>query len=386
MDDLSLEHAFLKAPCELLAKSFRARQKLVHKELQAVTAAAAALPPSPSPQALAALSARVSSLRTALEDSAADEERATARCSARLAHLHGRPRVAPREAAALSSVPAPQAPWDKTRLDRMLVDYMFRRGVDGAAAALAEAEHIGDLVEFDVFAASRAVAADLRARSCAVALRWCAENKRRLSRIGSELHFRLRLQEFVELVRRGAKCEAIRYVREDTVANAVRIADEQRAMALLAFAPDTDCAPYKDLYADARWDELIDMFEQDNYRLHGLPSESMLETTLKAGLSTLKTVQCGNPSTANPSCPTCVEPYRSLSQPLPRARHVHSVLVCGISKKIMDENNPPMVLPNGNVYGNDALARISAARNGTVLDPKTNEEFPMSQLRRAFIM
>lgn len=381
MDDLSLEHAFLKAPCEVLAKSFRSRQKLVHKELQAVTAAAAALPPAPSASALAALSARVATLRAALSDTAADEARATARCAARLTHLQGRPRARPRDAP-----PAPPAPWDKTRLDRMLVDYMLRRGVDGAAAALAGSEHIGDLVELDVFAASRAVATDLRARSCVAALRWCAENKRRLARIGSELHFRLRLQEFVELVRRGAKGEAIRYVRDDTVANTMRIADEQRAMALLAFSPDTDCVPYKDLYADARWDELIDMFEQDNYRLHGLPRESVLETTLKAGLSTLKTVQCGSPSTINPSCPTCVEPYFSLSQPLPRARHVHSVLVCGISKKIMDENNPPMVLPNGNVYGNDALARISAARNGTVLDPKTDEEFPMSQLRRAFIM
>lgn len=380
MDDLSLEHSFLKAPCEVLAKTFRARQKLVHKELQAVSAAATALGSPPTEAALAALAARVESLKAVLAATQADEAVATARCEARLAHLRAKPGAADRDAL------APSTPWDKTRLDRMLVDYMLRRGVHGSAAGLAASEGILNLVELDIFAASRVVAADLERRSCGAALQWCAENKRRLARIDSSLEFRLHLQEFVELARRGEKNEAIRYVRNHLVGNTERISDVQRAMGLLAFGRDTDCAPYKEMYADERWAELVEAFHQDNYRLHGLPRESVLETTLKAGLSTLKTVQCGKANVLNTNCPTCVEPYLSLSHSLPRARHVHSVLVCGISKSIMDENNPPFVLPNGNVYGKEALARITAAKNGKVVDPKTNEEFSPSDPRRAFIM
>jgi macrophage erythroblast attacher len=164
------------------------------------------------------------------------------------------------------------------------------------------------------------------------------------------------------------------------------LAAVQRAMALLAFGPETDCSPYKEMYADERWEELIQAFHHDNFRLHGLPRESLIETTLKAGLSTLKTAHCGTPEGANANCPTCVEPYLSLARDLPRARHVHSVLVCAISKSIMDENNPPMVLPNGSVYASDALARMSAASNGAVVDPRTRECYNTSDLRRAFIM
>jgi macrophage erythroblast attacher len=380
MDNLSQEHSFLKAPCEVLAKSFRARQRVVHKELQALAASAAALGPAPTEQQLAAISARVESLKAVLASTEADETAATDRCEARLEHLKAKPRASQRSAL------SPSTPWDKTRLDRMLVDYMLRRGFDDSAAALASSEGILDLVELNIFAASRAVADDLERRSCTAALQWCADNRRRLSRMDSSLEFRLHIQEFVELVRHGNKSGAIKYVRSNMVGNTMRIAAVQQAMALLAFGPGTDCAPYKDMYSDERWTELIEAFRQDNYRLHGLPRESVLETTLKAGLSTLKMVHCGTTEGLNSNCPTCVEPYLSLARDLPRARHVHSVLVCGLSKCIMDENNPPMVLPNGNVYGNDALVKLSASNNGVIVDPRTSEEFPMSELRRAFIM
>lgn len=33
------------------------------------------------------------------------------------------------------------------------------------------------------------------------------------------------------------------------------------------------------------------------------------------------------------------------------ARHMNSALVCDLSGELIDEDNPPLMLPNGHVYG-----------------------------------
>lgn len=50
-------------------------------------------------------------------------------------------------------------------------------------------------------------------------------------------------------------------------------------------------------------------------------------------------------------CPVCSHPLNMLGRPLPYAHCAQSRLVCPISGHVMNENNPPMVLPNGYVYG-----------------------------------
>ena len=47
----------------------------------------------------------------------------------------------------------------------------------------------------------------------------------------------------------------------------------------------------------------------------------------------------------------CTEPLGELSKPLPYSHCAQSHLICALSGKVMDDNNPPMALPNGYVYG-----------------------------------
>jgi macrophage erythroblast attacher len=387
MDDIQLEHAFLKAPCELLSKQFRHRKKAVQKELDALLSKVETLGPNPSASELLPVAHRLVSFRQVLADTRQEELAVTRLCDTRLRHLRERPGGGDDESGGDET--KRRSAWDENRLDRMLVDYMLREGFHETAEKLADACRIRSLVELDIFSASRVIVEALRAKDCAPALKWCSEKKRRLAKIQSTLEFRLRMQEFVELARRGDKAQAIKYVRNHFAALAsdpIRGPDVQRSMALLAFGPDTDCQPYKDMYAEERWTELAHDFNNDHYRLHGLPRESLLEIVLKSGLSSLKNRQCGKPDTTNPNCPTCVDPFLTLARDLPQAQHVHSVLVCHISKKVMDENNPPMVLPNGNVYSNESLIRLAARNNGQVTDPRTGETFSLSDLRKCFIM
>lgn len=382
MDNLMLEHAFLKAPCEELSKCFRVRQKQLHKELSALAVSAAQLGANPSQTELAPVLTRLASVRSALDSTRAAEAAAMSRCTARLEHLA----ATPAHPTPASTTGTPAAPWEKSRLDRLLVDYMLRRGLPNPAVSLAVRAEVEPLCDLRLFESARTIEAALALRNVSPALRWCTENKRRLARIGSDLEFRLRLQEVVELVRARRRESAIIYVRAHLVGDPSQMRHVQRVIALLAFPPGTECEPYKAMYAQERWEELGRAFHRDNYKLHGLPTESLLETTVKAGLSTLKTRQCSTAETLNPSCPTCVEPFHSLARDLPRAQHVHSILVCSLSKRIMDEDNPPMALPNGNVYGSSALQQIGALNNGLIRDPKTGDTFQFAELRKCFIM
>jgi macrophage erythroblast attacher len=52
-----------------------------------------------------------------------------------------------------------------------------------------------------IFKDARRVVEALQRHDCSVALAWCDENRARLRKIKSSLEFKLRLQEFLELVR-----------------------------------------------------------------------------------------------------------------------------------------------------------------------------------------
>jgi len=135
------------------------------------------------------------------------------------------------------------------------------------------------------------------------------------------------------------------------------------------------------LFSESRWSDLIKLFHQENYALHQLNGQSLLSVTLQAGLSSLKTPyptynygyiasyfvmvvikinelffsflfsQCGKVGQCNLQCPVCNEPLSELAKPLPFSHCAQSHLICALSGKVMDDNNPPMALPNGYVYG-----------------------------------
>lgn len=438
MEDVQMEHGFLKAPWEVLVRSFRAGHKPLSKEVELFSSTVSQLiqealasqtnnspdsnPPRPalSRQSLELLETRLRSIKRRLEFTRECDDDTMSNCYRRIRHIrtraiptypfsaNGGP-IQPAEkmdvdsqSASYSTEPSEKdditnpdneadvaARWEKLRLDRALVDYMLREGMYDTAEKLASSQGIQEIIDIDIFRESRVVIEALRRRDCTEGLRWCAENKRRLQKVQSKLEFRLRSQEFVEHARAGRKEDAILYMKKYLSAGKCdeeRMCDIQRFMALLAFDPTTSCQPYKDMYSERKWLELELAFKQENYRLHGLTRESTVEIMLKAGLASLKTRKCGTEADRKPNCPTCVEPYLSLAQSLPRGRHENSILVCSISGEIMDENNPPMALPNGNVYSFKALSRLAEENDGIITDPRSQDKVRMGDLTKCFIM
>ena len=162
----------------------------------------------------------------------------------------------------------------------------------------------------------------------------------------------------------------------------------QQAMGLLAFPTTTSIQPYKDLLDPGRWFSLITQFRSENFRLHQLSSQSTFTVALQSGLAALKTPQCykhnfllsGLNNLAslqdvrsvavtekNPECPVCDPVLNTLAHNLPFAHCSQSRLVCHMSGAALNENNQPMMLPNGKTeietQGFFSIDRLSEVKN-----------------------
>jgi macrophage erythroblast attacher len=73
--------------------------------------------------------------------------------------------------------------WSRTRLDRLLVDYLLRNGYKESASALASEKGIEDLVDVETFVQMSRIRESLLDKKVTEALAWCAENKKDLRRM-----------------------------------------------------------------------------------------------------------------------------------------------------------------------------------------------------------
>lgn len=65
-----------------------------------------------------------------------------------------------------------------------------------------------------------------------------------------------------------------------------------------------------------------------------------------------------NSEIRNPSCPVCQPCLNQLAESLPFAHCSQSRLYCHISGLPLNENNLPMMLPNGYIYGEQVSGKI----------------------------
>ena len=85
-----------------------------------------------------------------------------------------------------------------------------------------------------------------------------------------------------------------------------------------------------------RWQNLIEQFRTENFRLYQLSNQSVFAVSLQAGLSALKTTQCYRQSVdRNNECPVCHAALNKLAATLPFAHCSQSRLICHITGKAL---------------------------------------------------
>ncbi|KAL0081073.1 CTLH/CRA C-terminal to lish motif domain-containing protein [Phycomyces blakesleeanus] len=386
---IELEQPFVKVPYEQLRKSFRQVYKYTEKELMVLNdkiercikaANDGKLSFEKAQMTLDELMKQVEGMTKKLERIKKEEAGHTHRIKARLNDLN--------VVSGASSAKAPEfQKWTKTRLNRVIVDYLLREGLTETAQRMAVENGIELMVDVQLFAQCEKVETSLKKRSCKECLQWCADNRSGLRKIKSTLEFNLRMQEFVELARQSKLVEAVLYARKYLAP--WQPTEQERIIKVMGILPhksDTRCEPYKSMYDGRRWLDLVEQFRSDNYALCSLTAHPLLYITLQVGLSALKTPQCFQNENRNVNCPVCdTETLGKLAENLPLSHHLNSTIVCRMSGKIMNEDNPPMLLPNGRVYSLEALQDMNCKHGGTITCPRTGFVCKFTDLKKVFV-
>ncbi|KAJ1663678.1 GID complex subunit containing RING finger motif [Coemansia sp. RSA 1813] len=387
---LAIEEPFMKAPLEQLKRSIRQSQKQAERETAQINVAINSmiknketLSAEEMDKTLGGLIERLQTLKRKLEEAKLEEAQLIRRSRQRAADLN--------EINSFTSTTQPEFQrWCRTRMDRVLIDYMLRNGNVDTAQRLIEQGNLEHFADTSLFALVMSTERELRENhSCRGALQWCAENRSALRKVQSTLEFELRLQEFVEMAREQKVFEAIAYSKKYLVAwSDTELPRIQRAMTLLAFSPGTNCAPYKNMFDMNRWDYLSHQFRMVIFQLFDLPAQPLLHLLLQTGLSALKTQACvsEDPMEHNRNCPVChADTLGRLAQDLPLSHHVNSNLVCRITGEKMNEDNPPMRLPNGYVYSSSSISDMASKNDGKIKCPRSGQIFNISEAKKLFI-
>ncbi|XP_061380029.1 E3 ubiquitin-protein transferase MAEA [Danaus plexippus] len=388
----SLEHATLKVPYEIFNKRYRNAQRVLDVEARQVATSVSDLDATTKKGAtvgeidslLGGMVEKLTTMKRKASEAITEEVQAAFVCKKRLEHLK-------EQAESLSDTSAPQAKtqinqWRKVRLDRMLVDYFLRNGYYESANKLADARELRDLTNVDIYAAASEVEYELSLRRTARCLQWCADNRSKLRKLNSTMEFKIRIQEFIELVREDRRLEAVRYAKKHfSTFEEGQLEDIQHCMGMLAFPKDTEVEPYQSLLGSWRWDALVAQFRWEHARLLHPARLPALPVALQLGLAALNTPQCYKDSTKVSTCPACAAPLNALARTLPHAHVSHSRLVCRLSRLPLNEHNQPMVLPNGQVYGEKALKEMMK-EHGSIICPKTKEVFCMKRVEKVYVM
>lgn len=386
---IQLEQPFLKVPAEQLKKSYQACQRLLDKQVRKLQDGATQLDQHQRNENNTAtfiaekydnLIAYLRGFQERLRKANEGERLYLNRLGARLSHLE--------EFEAIPTQNSPQFErWNRCRLDRVLLDFLLRHGHHKTARQLALESDLMEMADFELFEHDAKIEAELREGKCTKALLWCAENRTALKKLKSTFEFNLKLQEFVELARSNMYNEAIDYAKKNLQQYLTSYERElQQVLTLLAFPPTTVCEPYIQRYSADRWRDLVDEFRSNSFALHSLPAQPALALVLQAGLSALKTPQCILPNGRSINCPVCQpDTFGALAGPLPFSHHTNSTLVCRITGKLMDESNPPLVLPNGSVYSTKAVhEQINTC--GYFHDPISGLKFTLDQFKKVYIL
>ena len=384
----ALEHSTLIVPYEVLNRTFRNAQKQIDRDVSHVNSANDKLRKILSnstatvEDACSELDELVNKLHALKNKSndALDQEKT------KLFHIQKRVSYLKDQSDSKKSII-----WKHHRLNRILVDHFLRNGYYDSAIMLAETSEVQHLVDTEQFSAAKQVEKTLKEKNPAVCLQWCHSNKSKLKKLQSTLELNVRIQEFVELVKSEERKDALIYARKHFSGNtpdSLAIPEIQKTvMALLAFKPNTEIKRYKELFDATRWDLLVEQFRRENLSLYQLNSQSTLEIVLQSGLASLKTPHCFHEDEQKRDCPVCNRLFNKLAKPLPFAHSSHSRLLCNHTGYQMNEHNPPMMLPNGHVYSETAIHRLSSMSDqDSIVCPRSKSLFTKDEVKKIYIM
>ncbi|KAL6573102.1 hypothetical protein OROHE_002578 [Orobanche hederae] len=250
---------------------------------------------------------------------------------------------------------------DKHTVNQIIASHFYREGqFDLGDCFIRESKEPEATTNKSPFLEMFQILEAMKSRKLNPAIKWATTNHERLKQNKSDIELKLHRLQFLEILQKDGRDEALKYARAFLSPFAAKHMSEiQKLMACLLWVGRLDSSPYTEFLSSVHWDSLSEELRRQFCNLIGQSYESPLSVTIAAGVQGLPTLlKLVNVMTGKK------QEWQSMKQlPVPvdldREFQFHSIFVCPVSRDQVSEDNPAMLLPCGHVLCKQSITKLS---------------------------
>ncbi|XP_077250005.1 protein RMD5 homolog [Tasmannia lanceolata] len=276
--------------------------------------------------------------------------------------------------------------FDIHTVNQIIASHFYRQGLfDLGDCFITEAIETEAMALKSPFLEMYQILEAMKSRNLKPALIWTATQRDRLFQYGSTLEFKLHRLQFVEILQKGSRNEALKYAKTHLAPFASsHMVEIQKLMACLLWIGRLDHSPYAEFLSPTHWESLAEEVTREFCSLLGQSYNSPLSVAIDAGIQGLPTLlKLANVMAAKK------KEWQAMKQlPVPvdlgKEFQFHSIFVCPVSRDQGSEENPPMLMPCGHVLCKQSIVKLSKSSTRTFKCPYCPLEATVSKCRQLY--
>ncbi|KAM3333557.1 hypothetical protein ACQJBY_028565 [Aegilops geniculata] len=274
--------------------------------------------------------------------------------------------------------------YDACTVNNIITNHFYRQGLFDLGDSFVNecGESDGTHLKFS-FQEMYGILEAMQARNLEPALSWAAKNHDHLLQNSSMLEMKLHSLQFIEILTKRSRDDALQYARTHFVPFAsLHTAEIQKLMACLIWADRLDQSPYAEFVSSTHWEKLSEELIHQFCSLLGQSSDSPLGVAISAGFQGLPTLL--KLSTVMAAKKQEWQTMKQLPVPIdigPEFQY-HSVFVCPVLREQSSEDNPPMLMPCGHAVSKQSIMKLSKSSSRPFKCPYCPSEALSSQCKQ----
>ncbi|KDP35936.1 hypothetical protein JCGZ_09908 [Jatropha curcas] len=225
----------------------------------------------------------------------------------------------------------------------------------------------------------------IKVKNLEPALKWASTNHEKLKQNGSNLELKIHRLQFVEILKKGSKTDALNYAKNFLSPFAsLHMQEVQKLVVSICWMGKLEKYPYSDLFSPTHWELLSEDMTRSFCNLLGKSYGSPLSFTIAAGIEGLPTLL----KLANVMAAKKQEWLAMKQLPIPveldKEFQFHSIFVCPVSREQGSDDNPPMLMPCLHVLCKQSIAKMSKGNSRMFKCPYCPAESPVAQCRQLY--